>query len=811
MLDRQIGHYRLVEKLGAGGMGEVYRAEDCLLHRLVALKVLAPELAGQPRSLQRFQREARSVAALNHPNIVTIYSVEESEGLHFLTMELVEGETLSELIPPEGMSLRSLLDVAVPLADALGAAHERGIVHRDLKPDNLMMSREGRVKVLDFGIAKGAPELAATLIEGQGEKEETLTGIGMILGTPSYMAPEQILGAPVDRRTDLFAFGVILFQMATGQRPFRGRGSREILAAILQDAPPRPSSLNPLVPVELDDLVGRCLEKEASQRIQTAAELRERLQALSAGLSAGPSASRPLVEPSLPPSPVGPPRWQRLTLLLLALASCLVLALTVAWARFSRKPEMLASPSTAAFAETAQTRETQRPGLAVLPLGNFSNDPEYFVDGMTDCLISSLTDVRGVRVISRQSVMRYKGSSRPLPQIAGELGVNLIVQGSVLRAGNRVRITAQLIRAAPEQQLWAENYERDLSDVLTLQQEVAEAIAREIKVKLEPGDKKRLATGRLVDPKAYDAYLRGRHAWSRRSGDNIAQVLGSYQEALDRDPGFALAHAGLAAAYAWAGGNEIFPPPEAFRQARRHAKAALEIDPDLADARTSLGYVQLRADRDWQGAEASFRRALALQPNNSTAHYYYWIYLFARGRREEAREQIRLAAELDPLSPMITLNLGLEDSLAGREEEALRLWKKVQVLDPDLPATYSYLSIFYLQKGDMELSHRSFRKLLALRYAEITPQMDRASRTGGNKAALVAAAQALEGLSRQRLIPPIDIAWLYLLLGQRDKALAWLEKAYEQNSPGIIFFRNDPSWQSLSSEPRFQALLRRIG
>jgi serine/threonine protein kinase/tetratricopeptide (TPR) repeat protein len=807
MVDRQIGHYRLTEKLGAGGMGEVYLAEDSLLHRLVALKILSPELASQPRNLQRFQREARSVAALNHPNIVTIYSVEESGGLYFLTMELVEGKTLSEIIPPDGMSLRSLLDIAVPLAEALGVAHERGIVHRDLKPDNVMVSREGRVKVLDFGIAKGMADFEATLIEGQDEKEEALTRAGMILGTPAYMAPEQILGAPVDHRTDLFAFGVILFEMATGQRPFRRQGSSETFAAILRDTPPPPSSLNPRVPVELDALVGCCLEKDVSKRMQSAADLRERLQALSMGLSAGLSASRPALEPSLPPSSPAGPRWRR-PAVLLVLAACIGLALVAGWALFSRTPEIPERPAVAGFAEA---NETQRPGLAVLPLGNFSGDPEYFVDGMTDCLISSLADIRAVRVISRQSVMRYKGSSNPLPQIARELGVNLIVQGSVMRAGNRVRVTAQLIRAAPEQQLWARIYERDFRDVLSLQREVAEAIAQEIKVKLEPADRKRLAASRPVDPEAYDAYLRGRHARNQRTRDSIAQALRSFQEALNRDPGFALAHAGLADAYTWAGSREVLPPLEAFRQARQHAKAALKIDPDLADAYVALGFVQMMADRDWEAAEASFRRAIALQPNNPAAHNVYWLYLHARNRGEEAHEQIRLAAELDPLSPGITLNLGIEACLAGREEEALRLWKKVQTLDPDQQTTYLYLSVFYLRKGDMELSYQHFRELLKLRYAEITPLVDRAYQAGGRKAALEAAAQALENLSRQRSIPIGDIAQLYLLLGRRDKAMDWLERVYERGSPEVIFFRRGWVLQSLRSEPRFQALLKKIG
>jgi TolB-like protein/Flp pilus assembly protein TadD len=793
MLGRQIGHYRLLEQLGAGGMGEVYRAEDYRLHRLVALKILSPEHADQPRSVQRFRREARSVAALNHPNIVTVHSVEESDGLHFLTMELVEGKTLTERIPPDGLPLRELLDIALPLADALAAAHAQGIVHRDLKPDNVMVGRDGRVKILDFGIAKGPLDHRTTLNDG--ETAETLIGLGPAAGTPHYMAPEQILHDPVDPRTDLFAFGIILYQMATGRHPFRRRRSGETFASILRDTPPPPSHLNPRVPAELDALVASCLEKDVARRIPSAAALRARLHALSAGRSA---ARRP---------------WWRRPGPLVALAACLVFvwsaAWSVGWTHRARIQEILASPLSATVAEHGG--ELPRLGLAVLPLGNYSHDPEYFVDGMTDCLISALADVRGVRVISRQSVMRFKGSTEPLPRIAGELGVQLIVQGSVLRDGDRVRITTQLVRVDPEQQIWTQSYERDLKDILTLQNEVAAAIAQAIKVELEPGDRRRLAASRLVDPAAYDAYLRGRHARNKRTDEGILQAMGSFQEAVDRDPGFALAHAALAEAQAWAGSRETRPPAETYRQARRHAQTALEIAPDLADAHVALSFVQLMADRDWRGSEASIRRALALQPNHPTAHQFYWFYLHLQGRRQEAEEQIRIAAELDPLSVPITLNLGVAACLAGKDDEALRLWQKVEILDPKQSTTQLYLSVFYLQKGDQELSYRSFREFLARRYAEITPQVDRAHRGGGRQAALEAAAQALEGLARQRPLPPDDLAQAYLLLGRRDKAVDWLERVYERGSPLALVFRASWTLQSLRSEPRFQALLQKIG
>ena len=805
MLDRRIGNYHLLERLGAGGMGEVYRAADTRLNRHVALKILSPEHAVRPHSVERFRREARSVAALNHPNIVTIYSVEEHEGLHFLSMELVQGRTLSSLIPPEGLPLRRLLEIAVPLAEALEAAHERGIVHRDLKPANVMVSQGDRVKVLDFGIAKSEPDAAATIVEGATLDAASLTGTGLVIGTPAYMSPEQALGRQVDHRTDLFSFGVMLYEMATGSRPFRGEAASETVAAVLRDTPPAPSSLNPRVPEVLDKLIASCLEKDASRRIQTARELRLSLQALATGLSAPvlsfPTDTTPLTRLRR--------RWAA-PAAALAGTCCLVLMLAVT------RPQLqhfLAGSDKAEAATAGEIAAGRRPGLAVLPLGNFSKDPEYFVDGMTDALIASLSDIRGVRVISRQSVMRFKSSSQPLPAIARELGVDVVVQGSVMRAGNRVRITAQLIRAEPEQQLWARSYERDMSDVLTLQNEVARAISREIGAELEPADERRLEKPRPVDPKAYDAYLRGRHAWNQRTAAGFADALKHFQRALDLDPGFALAHAGLADVYSQSTMFGMAIPEEAFPKAREHAKAALELDPELADAHVSLGVVRLFADRDWDRAEESFRRAIALNPSHPTAHHFYSLHLLARRRQKEAMQQLALFHELDPLSPAANVNMGIKAVNAGRPDEALRFFEKARTLAPDYHSPYLSMSQLYERQGKEELAFENLRKALSVRYGEIVPEVDQAYRKGGEKAALEAAARSLEELSRTRVLAPEDVARVYLRLGKKDKALDCLEEVYLRGFPRAILFESSAEWDwhGLRSEPRFRKLVEQIG
>jgi TolB-like protein/Tfp pilus assembly protein PilF len=801
VLDRWIGSYHLLEKLGAGGMGEVYRAADTRLNRHVALKILSSEHARLPHSVERFRREACSVAALNHPNIVTIYSVEEHEGLHFLTMELVQGRTLGSVIPQEGLPLRRLLEIAVPLAEALEAAHERGIVHRDLKPANVMVSHADRVKVLDFGIAKVEADAAATIIEGAAVEPATLTDSGLVIGTPAYMSPEQALGRPVDHRTDVFSLGVLLYQMATGCRPFRGEAASETFAAVLRDTPPAPSTLNPRVPPVLDKLIASCLEKEPARRVQTARELRLSLQALATGLSNPafpfPTETAPLTRLSR--------RWKAMAAAL-AGTCCLVLMLA---ATRPQLMNLLAGPRKVGAAEGAAAR---RPGLAVLPLGNFSNDPEYFVDGMTDALIVSLSDIRGVRVISRQSVMRFKSSSEPLAEIARELGVDVVVQGSVMRAGNRVRIAVQLVRADPEQQIWADSYERDLSDVLTLQNEVARAISEEIQVKLEPTAKRRLSEVRPVDPQAYDDYLKGRHAWNQRTPAGYAQALEHFGRALARDPRLALAHAGLADVHSLAAFSGP-APGKSFTQAREEAQAAIRLDPELADAHVSLGIIQLFADREWDKAESSFRRAIALNPSSPMAHQFYALHLLARDRRQEAMEQLQIYYELDPLSPSANTNLGLKSFFDGRPDEALRLFEKARTLAPDYPSPYFKMSELYRRQGKDALEFESFRKGLALRYAQIAPEVERAYRKGGRKTALETAAQALESLSQSQAFPPDDLARIYVRLGESEKAIDCLEEAYRRGYPGALLFAADAEWEwsSLRSQPRFQSLVARIG
>ncbi len=563
--------------------------------------------------------------------------------------------------------------------------------------------------------------------------------------------------------------------------------------AILYDPPRRPSSLSPQVPAVLDELIVRCLEKDADRRLQSAREIHEILHTLlpSAPLLSAAPAGPPAERPAARSAAAAPSSSGWVSRMLAGLPSHL--------------PKRLRLP--VLFALPARKAPKPRPGLAVLPLGNFSHDPEYFVDGMTDALIAALSELQGARVISRQSVMRFKGSPQSLPEIARQLGVDMIVQGSVMREGSRVRITAQLIRTDPEHQIWARSYERDFSNVLALQKDVAAAISQEIQVRLEPASQ-RPAAVQTVNPEAYDAYLHGRHALNLRTKGSFVAARESFQEALRRDPTFAPAHAGLAELHAITALHGFADQAEANRQARLHARSALQLDPDLADAHVSLGLVQLYANRDWEGAEASFRRVIALRPSHAEAHHYYAIYLLIRDRWAEAMEQFRRHLELDPLSPSANVNLGMRAYLEGRADEALRFFHKAQTLAPDYYVAYLKMSDFYRLQGNPAKDFEYFRKVLALRYPQIVPALDQAFLEGGRQGVLQAAAAALES----EMAPPEDLARVYLRLGARDRTIDCLEESYSRGFAGALLFGagKDWDWDVLRAEPRFQDLLERI-
>jgi serine/threonine protein kinase/TolB-like protein/Tfp pilus assembly protein PilF len=793
-----VGHYELLSVLGRGGMGVVYLAEDRLLHRRVALKMLPPETAADPERLKRFRREAKTVASLSHPNVVTLYTVEEADGQTFLTMELVEGRTLSEEIPMGGLPLRRALEIASALAGALAAAHARGILHRDLKPSNVMVGPGGWVKVLDFGLAKLRPPDDATLVEGRGTSL-LLTQEGKILGTPSYMSPEQLRGHPVDEKSDLFSFGLMLHEMLAGTLPFAGQNSAERIAAVMRDPPTPVAVARPDVPPGLVRLIEACLEKQPEAR-PTTAEVRDRLAALQRELeisdlmqTSGLTKSRPLV--------ALPRRRGQIAGAALALAALVGIGL---W-KMPRSPRQ---PGAAAAAQGAA--EAVRPSLAVLPLGNFSGEPDYFVDGMTDALIGSLARVGGLRVISRQSSMHYKGSKLRLHEIAAELGVDYVVEGSVARRGDRLSLQAQVIRPDPEEQLWAESFDRAAADVLALHNEVARRIAGALHAPLSRQEEFRMASASRVEPAAYEAFLQGRY-WSGKFGaDDLLKASGYFERAVALDPGFGEAWTGLADARVRLG---LFHGDTATRiaQAEAAAQRALQINESLGSAHATLSSVSL-SRWEWSAAEEEARRAVELDPNSSLARRNYWHLLAALGRVDEARDQIELAMQLDPLSAHIASNLGMQLLLEKRYDDAEQELARALELDPDFSIAHGWLWLIYAKTEKEPARSRELAAYVgAMGFQALVPELEQRLARDGYGAGLAWIARRVSSDAEG---DPNQVGFVGGLLaeaGEAEEAMRWLRFGLEQRVWEMPWLAVSPDYDRIRDRPDFREVVGRLG
>ncbi len=785
MIGQTVSHYRILEKLGAGGMGVVYKAEDTKLGRSVALKFLSEELCEDRQALKRFQREARAASALDHPNICMIHDIDEHEGKPFIAMELLDGQPLDHRISGRPLPIDEVLDVGIQVSEALEAAHSKGIIHRDIKPSNVFVSEQSMAKVLDFGLAKVQKPT------GDLTSSSSLTEQNAMLGTVPYMAPEQLRNEAADARTDLHALGAVLYEMATGRRAFIETLGPQLMDAILHELPVSPRAFNPKVPPELERIILKCLEKAPQNRYQSAKELAVDLRRLRA-----PSVSAVTAQAK-------PPRASWRVAAGAATGVVAVAVLLVALNVGGLRDWLLGR----AVAPRIQS-------LAVLPLANLSGDPgqEYFSDGMTDALIAELGQIGSLRVISRTSAMRYKKTDKPLPQIARELGVDALIEGSVLRSGDRVRITAQLIGAVPERHLWARNYERDLRDVLALQGEVARAIADQIKANVTPDVQVRLARSNPVNPEAHEAYLRGRYFWSKRTEEGYKKGVGYFEQALEKDPAYALAYTGLADCYYLLATYDFLPPKEAYPRAKGAATKALELDEALAEAHTSLAAVKSEYEWDWLGAEREFKRALELSPNYATGHHWYSDHLGVMGRHEEGIAESKRAQQLDPLSLIINTVVGLRFYQARRYDEAVEQLRKTLEIDPDFAVAHSLLGHTYEQKGQWETAIAEYRKAIRASggssYA--VPALGHAYAMAGKRDDALRILTDLNQLRKTAYVSPFAIAVIHIALGEKDQAFEWLERAYQEHAPGIVLLKVEPALDPLRSDPRFQDLLRRM-
>jgi len=784
MIGQTFGHYRILERLGAGGMGVVYRAHDEQLDRDVAIKVLPAASFRDPSARARLLREARTASKLNHPHICTIHEVGEAEGQAYIAMELVEGQALSARLAGGALPVEELLRYGLQLADALAHAHQRGIIHRDLKCANVIITPEGRAKVLDFGLAKrlSGEEVA----EATTQTMDSLTGPGTIVGTLAYMAPEQLRGQSADARSDIWALGVMLYEMVAGQRPFQGKTGFELSSAILsQPPPPLPPGPGGALPAELGAVIARCLEKDPAQRFQRSDEVRAALEAVQSGA----------------PLPVWP-AWKyalsRRRWLALAAALMIVIAVLVTLDVAGLRGRLLGGAATPRFRS-----------LAVLPVANLSGDPEqeYFTDGMTDALITDLSKIGALKVISRTSVMQYKGVKKSLPEIARELKVDTVLEASVVRDDGRVRVTAQLIEAATDRHLWAESYERELTSILALQSEVARAVARTIRVRLRPQEETRLAGARKVNPATYEAYLKGMFYLNKSTPADIQKGMAYLREAVENDPADPLAYAGLALGYIeMAHGAD--PTEDALQRAKAAAGTALKLDDTLAEVLLASGFVKGYYDWNWEEAERDIQRALDINPSLAMAHYHLAWYRALFSRMKEAIEEHKRARELDPFNPLHTAWLGELYRWERRYDEATAEALKSIELAPKFPAGHFVLGLVYQDKGMYDKAIAAIRKAAEAdpdwRWA-LGPAYVAADRSDE-------ARKLLAELNRQKVIP-WNTFWRIAIcgaLGENDEAFRWLN--YKQQHAWITWIRVLPGWglEGLRKDPRFPAQLRRM-
>jgi serine/threonine-protein kinase len=824
----RLGRYEIRSQLGEGGMGEVYLAEDTQLDRKVALKILPAEVATNQERMARFVREAKAAAALNHPNIAHIYEIGEVDRQHFIAMEFVDGTTLRDKIHREQTELRKLLRYLQQVAEGLAKAHAAGIVHRDLKPDNIMVTRDGHAKILDFGLAKLIEQHPASKsAEGSSEVATAVmpqhSTPGTVMGTVGYMSPEQAQAKTVDQRSDIFSFGCILYEAATGRKPFAGDSIIDTLHKIIYEPAPAITDFNPSASPDLQRVIRKCLAKEPEKRYQTIRDSANDLEELIEEMKGVSD-----IERSVAPSVSATTSAIRTTDDVLAAESTVSVSQqppsSAEYIVSGIKQHKLGAVITLLVLIVgavglglylhARTTEVAIESIAVLPFENQNHDSntDYLADGVTESIISSLSQLSQLRVMARSTVFRYKGKDVDPQKVGYDLGVRAVLTGRLIQQGDNLTIRTELVNVSDGTELWGEQYNRKMSDLVTVQQEIARDISERLRLRLTGEQRQQLNKGSTSNTEAYQLYLKGRYHLNRQTEDGYKRSIDYFQQAIAMDPNYAQAYAGIADAYIVAT-DWYLPNREAMPKAKAAATRALEIDDTLAEGHVSLGTVRVFYDWNWSETDKEYRRAIKLNPNYADAHQWYSFYLgVVRGQYSEALAEAKQALQLDPLS--LNANQVLADALftARQYDQAIEQCRKTIELDQNFWWAHESLGALYERRGQFQEAIAELQKARQLdNNPLILAKLGRAYALSGKRAEAQKLIDELKELSKQRYVSSAIVAEIYAALGERDQTFEWLEKGYEERSIGMLFLKTDPLWDGFRSDPRFANLVRRVG